>query len=49
VRGREALRRIGLEDKLLAHGIPMRARMIHGQNGKLREIPYDPVHNQVGK
>uniref|UniRef100_A0A8D8YZU4 Kynurenine 3-monooxygenase n=2 Tax=Cacopsylla melanoneura TaxID=428564 RepID=A0A8D8YZU4_9HEMI len=46
VRGREALRRIGLEEKLLSHGIPMRARMIHTVDGKLNQIPYDPVHNQ---
>lgn len=46
VRGRDALRRIGLEEEILAHGIPMRARMIHAKDGKLTEIPYDPLHNQ---
>ncbi|XP_025602652.2 kynurenine 3-monooxygenase isoform X1 [Athalia rosae] len=44
-RGRAALREIGLEDVLVKeHGIPMRARMIHGKDGKLTEIPYDPVN-----
>lgn len=48
VRGRSALREIGLEDVLIKdHGIPMRGRMIHGKNGSLTEIPYDPVKKNV--
>ncbi|XP_054266650.1 kynurenine 3-monooxygenase [Macrosteles quadrilineatus] len=40
-RARAALRQVGLENVMLDHGIPMRARMIHGLDGSLREIPYD--------
>lgn len=44
-RGRAALREVGLEDNLVKdHGIPMRARMIHGKDQSLSEIPYDPVN-----
>ncbi|XP_026480225.1 kynurenine 3-monooxygenase-like, partial [Ctenocephalides felis] len=42
VRARAALKSVGLEDIMIKnHGIPMRARMIHGTDGSLREIPYD--------
>ncbi|XP_066580914.1 kynurenine 3-monooxygenase [Prorops nasuta] len=44
-RGREALRGVGLEDAIINHhGIPMRGRMLHGRDGSLKEIIYDPVH-----
>lgn len=35
-RGRKALAEVGLEEKLLEHGIPMYARMIHGRDGKCK-------------
>ncbi|KAG8240482.1 hypothetical protein J6590_107759, partial [Homalodisca vitripennis] len=40
-RARAALREVGLEDTMLRHGIPMHARMIHGLDGSLHQIPYD--------
>ncbi|XP_052766617.1 kynurenine 3-monooxygenase-like isoform X2 [Mya arenaria] len=39
-RGREALRRVGLEDIVISTGIPMYARMIHDLDGTRRPIPY---------
>eukprot|EP00058_Branchiostoma_floridae_P018928 XP_002604417.1 hypothetical protein BRAFLDRAFT_122303 [Branchiostoma floridae] len=39
-RGREALKKVGLEDQVVEDGIPMYARMIHDLNGTLRPIPY---------
>ena len=39
-RGREALRAVGLEEEVLAHAIPMRARKIHPINGTPYSIPY---------
>ncbi|XP_042081314.1 kynurenine 3-monooxygenase-like [Haplochromis burtoni] len=39
-RGRQALKHIGLEEKIVAQGIPMHARMIHSLNGKQSPIPY---------
>ncbi|KAJ8308780.1 hypothetical protein KUTeg_013654, partial [Tegillarca granosa] len=36
VRGREALRAVGIEDIVVPKGIPMYARMIHGLDGKYR-------------
>lgn len=47
VRGRKALAQVGLEDKLLEHGIPMRGRMLHDLNGQTQAVPYDPNTNQV--
>lgn len=47
VRGRKALAKVGLEDKLLEHGIPMRGRMLHDLNGRTTAVPYDPNTNQV--
>lgn len=47
VRGRKALADVGLEEKLLEHGIPMRGRMLHDLNGVRRAVPYDPNTNQV--
>lgn len=40
VRGREALKRVGLEDIVINEGIPMYARMIHDRDGTHRPIPY---------
>ncbi|KAF7385483.1 hypothetical protein HZH68_013913 [Vespula germanica] len=43
-RGREALRAVDLEDALVnQHGIAMRGRMLHGKNGRLKEMIYDSV------
>ncbi|KAL6486959.1 hypothetical protein MHYP_G00035850 [Metynnis hypsauchen] len=39
-RGRQALKHIGIEEKIVSMGIPMRARMIHSLNGKRSPIPY---------
>lgn len=47
VRGRKALAEVGLEEKLLKHGIPMRGRMLHDLRGRRKAIPYDRVNNQV--
>ncbi|XP_003703017.1 kynurenine 3-monooxygenase cn [Megachile rotundata] len=47
VRGREALRKVGLEETLLQHGIPMRGRMLHNKDGKLKEIIYDGKGNCI--
>lgn len=47
VRGRKALADVGLEQKLLQHGIPMRGRMLHAINGRTTVVPYDPNTNQV--
>lgn len=47
VRGRTALREVGLEDKMLKHGIPMYGRMIHNIDGTRNIIPYDRRSNQA--
>ncbi|XP_062319899.1 kynurenine 3-monooxygenase [Osmerus eperlanus] len=39
-RGRQALKQVGMEDKIVSKGIPMHARMIHSRNGKQSAIPY---------
>uniref|UniRef100_A0A3B4YH24 Kynurenine 3-monooxygenase n=1 Tax=Seriola lalandi dorsalis TaxID=1841481 RepID=A0A3B4YH24_SERLL len=39
-RGRQALKRVGMEDKIVSQGIPMHARMIHSPSGKQSPIPY---------
>jgi len=39
-RGRTALQRMGLEEKVTRNGIPMYARMIHDLDGTCRPIPY---------
>lgn len=46
-RGRKALAEVGLEEKLLEHGIPMYARMIHDLDGTTKVIPYDRATNQA--
>lgn len=46
-RGRKALAEVGLETKLLEHGIPMYARMIHDRNGNKKIIPYDRKGHQA--
>ncbi|XP_013876616.1 kynurenine 3-monooxygenase [Austrofundulus limnaeus] len=40
LRGRQALKHVGLEDKIVSKGIPMNARMIHSLSGKQSPIPY---------
>ncbi|KAL5008836.1 hypothetical protein ScPMuIL_014417 [Solemya velum] len=40
VRGREALKAVGMEEEVLTNGIPMEARMIHDLDGKCRPIAY---------
>ncbi|XP_044011575.1 kynurenine 3-monooxygenase [Aphidius gifuensis] len=49
IRGREALRLVDVEDKIVNHhGIAMKGRMLHGKNGNLRQMIYDPVNkNQI--
>ncbi|XP_030436050.1 kynurenine 3-monooxygenase [Gopherus evgoodei] len=39
-RGRQALKAIGMEEQIVAKGIPMRARRIHTPSGKTYSIPY---------
>ncbi|ROK15734.1 Kynurenine 3-monooxygenase [Anabarilius grahami] len=39
-RGRQALKHVGMEDKIVSEAIPMHARMIHNMNGKRSPIPY---------
>lgn len=41
IRGRAALRHVGLEEEITSKGIPMRARRIHGRDGTLTNQPYD--------
>ncbi|XP_017290560.1 kynurenine 3-monooxygenase [Kryptolebias marmoratus] len=40
LRGRQALRHVGMEDKIVSKGIPMNGRMIHSLSGKQSPIPY---------
>ena len=40
VRGREALKAVGMEEDVLNEAIPMYARMIHSLSGKMRAQPY---------
>jgi kynurenine 3-monooxygenase len=48
IRGREALKAVGLEDDLIKrHCICMRGRMIHHKNGNIKEILYDSVKGNV--
>ncbi|BFZ06787.1 hypothetical protein BsWGS_09826 [Bradybaena similaris] len=46
-RGREALKRIGLEEQITAHGIPMHARMIHEHGGSRRPILYGTKNQYI--
>uniref|UniRef100_A0A3Q3J3B9 FAD-binding domain-containing protein n=1 Tax=Monopterus albus TaxID=43700 RepID=A0A3Q3J3B9_MONAL len=39
-RGRQALKHVGIEEKIVSKGIPMHARMIHSLLGKQSPIPY---------
>ncbi|KAL4641262.1 kynurenine 3-monooxygenase [Arapaima gigas] len=39
-RGREALKHIGMEEKIISKGIPMHARMIHSLTSRQSPIPY---------
>nr|CAD7446686.1 unnamed protein product [Timema bartmani] len=47
VRGRTALKEVGLEKVIVKHGIPMKGRMVHAVNGERRPILYDPNNKQV--
>ena len=40
VRGRSALKAVGIEEEIVDNGIPMYARMIHDLDGTKRPIPY---------
>lgn len=46
-RGRLALREVGLEEKMLEHGIPMYGRMLHDLQGNRKIVPYDKVTKKV--
>jgi kynurenine 3-monooxygenase len=46
-RGRKALAEVGLEQKMLEHGIPMYGRMLHDLNGKRTIVPYDARTHKV--
>ncbi|XP_051946060.1 kynurenine 3-monooxygenase [Xyrauchen texanus] len=39
-RGRQALKHVGMEDKIVSKSIPMHSRMIHNLSGKRSPIPY---------
>ncbi|KAM9365422.1 kynurenine 3-monooxygenase [Pholidichthys leucotaenia] len=39
-RGRQALKHVGMEEKIVSQGIAMHARMIHSLSGKQSPIPY---------
>uniref|UniRef100_A0A3Q3DTA2 Kynurenine 3-monooxygenase n=1 Tax=Hippocampus comes TaxID=109280 RepID=A0A3Q3DTA2_HIPCM len=39
-RGRQSLKHVGMEGKIVSQGIPMHARMIHSLNGVQSPIPY---------
>ncbi|XP_051869197.1 kynurenine 3-monooxygenase isoform X2 [Pristis pectinata] len=39
-RGRQALKAVGMEDRVVSKGIPMNARMIHSLSGKKSSLPY---------
>lgn len=48
LRGREALRAVGLEDDLMKnHCMLMRGRMVHNKNDSLKEFLYDSVMGNV--
>ena len=52
VRGREALKRVGIEEDIRHVGIPMYARMIHDLDGTRRPIQYgkkDQVNFGAGR
>lgn len=46
-RGRKALAEVGLEEKMLEHGIPMYGRMLHDLGGNMKIVPYDKVTKKV--
>jgi len=46
MRGRRALRDVGLEDTVLANALPMRGRMLHDIKGNTKPTLYDPVGKQ---
>ncbi|MCA9739887.1 MAG: hypothetical protein KC645_19835, partial [Gemmatimonadetes bacterium] len=46
-RGIRALAELGLADEVLAHGVPMRGRMMHAPDGGLSLQPYGTEADQV--
>ncbi|XP_064601274.1 kynurenine 3-monooxygenase-like [Liolophura sinensis] len=46
-RGREALKAVGLEEKIVQNGIAMYARMIHDKDGSRKPIPYGRKHQYI--
>ncbi|KAI1237007.1 hypothetical protein IHE44_0014259 [Lamprotornis superbus] len=46
-RGRQALRAVGMEEQIVAKGIPMRARRIHTPSGKKYSIPYGKKNQYI--
>ena len=46
VRGREALKEVGLENVVLEETVPIRSRMIHSQSGAVSEQHYDTKEEQ---
>ncbi|XP_012818334.1 kynurenine 3-monooxygenase isoform X1 [Xenopus tropicalis] len=46
-RGLQALKAVGLDEKIAAMGIPMRARMIHSVKGRKSSIPYGKQHQYI--
>ncbi|CAH2251224.1 kynurenine 3-monooxygenase isoform X1 [Pelobates cultripes] len=46
-RGLQALKAVGVEEKIVAMGIPMLARMIHSLSGKKNSIPYGKNHQYI--
>lgn len=39
-RGREALKRVGLDEAIVEHGVEVYGRMVHDLDGRRRPIPY---------
>ncbi|XP_068877998.1 kynurenine 3-monooxygenase isoform X2 [Aphelocoma coerulescens] len=46
-RGRQALRAVGMEEQIVAKGIPMQARRIHTPSGKKYSIPYGKKNQYI--
>jgi kynurenine 3-monooxygenase len=46
-RGLEAVRQVGLEDKIMAITIPMKGRMLHDLQGQTTFVPYGQNENEV--
>eukprot|EP00112_Aurelia_sp_Birch-Aquarium-sp1_P019864 Seg50.11 transcript_id=Seg50.11/GoldUCD/mRNA.D3Y31 product="Kynurenine 3-monooxygenase" protein_id=Seg50.11/GoldUCD/D3Y31 len=46
-RGRESLKKAGIEAQVVENGIPMYARMIHSHSGEQTPIPYGKKHQHI--